>query len=57
MTPQYQDFLSLNKKEQKGVISFFDHFSNRVLQYSKNPENKINLPFTFHSVDDWKNIF
>ncbi len=50
-------YLSLSPEQQRKVNIFFDHFYNRILHYSKNPETKVNVPFNFNTPDNWQKIF
>lgn len=50
-------FLDLNEEQQRLANVFFDHFYNRVIHYSDNPDTKVNVPFNFNTPDKWKEIF
>ncbi|MCX6803128.1 MAG: methyltransferase domain-containing protein [Candidatus Diapherotrites archaeon] len=50
-------YIFLLEEEQRKVNSFFDHFYNRVIHYSKDPKNKVNVPFNFNTPDGWKKLF
>jgi ubiquinone/menaquinone biosynthesis C-methylase UbiE len=52
-----QIYLSLSSEQQRKINIFFDHFYNRVLHYSKNPETKVNVPFNFNTPKNWETIF
>jgi SAM-dependent methyltransferase len=51
------NYLSLSKEQQRMVNVFFDHFYNRVIHYSEDPDTKVNVPFNFNTPDGWKRIF
>jgi hypothetical protein len=44
-------------EQQRKANIFFDHFYNRVLHYSPNPENKVNVPFNFNTPNGWETLF
>ncbi len=51
-------FTRLPTSEQQRMSNiFFDHFWNRVLMYSDDPDKKINVPFNFNTPRGWSNIF
>lgn len=50
-------YVSLNEEQQRMVNIFFDHFYNRVIHYSKGPDQKVNVPFNFNTPDGWKKLF
>lgn len=47
----------LTAEEQFQANIFFDHFYNRVLHYSKDPQTKVNVPFNFNTPEGWKREF
>lgn len=50
-------FGKLSYEQQRYVNIFLDHFYNRVIHYSKDPANKVNVPFNFCTPIQWKEIF
>lgn len=50
-------YIHLSAEQQRLLNVFFDHFYNRILFYSPNPETKVNVPFNFNTPDNWKQIF
>lgn len=52
-----QRFKQLSPEQQRQFNIFFDHFYNRIIYYSKNPENKVNVPFNFNTPEEWNRIF
>ena len=57
MRQKTKNYLALSSEQQRKVNIFFDHFYNRILHYSKNPETKVNVPFNFNTPENWKEIF
>jgi len=51
------EFGKLGKEEQRLANIFFDHFYNRVIHYSDDPQNKVNVPFNFRTPPQWKEFF
>ena len=54
---QVNQFLALTQEQQRRVNIFFDHFYNRVIHYSSDPTQKVNVPFNFNTPDRWKQLF
>ncbi len=54
---QVQQYLALTHEQQRRVNIFFDHFYNRVIHYSSDPTQKVNVPFNFNTPDRWKQLF
>ncbi|HLC19570.1 MAG TPA: methyltransferase domain-containing protein [Candidatus Nanoarchaeia archaeon] len=52
-----KEFKALTAEQQRCATLFFDHFSNRVVQYSDEPSKKINVPYNFRKPLEWKEIF
>jgi len=52
-----KDYLSLSAEQQRTANVFFDHFYNRVIHYSENPDSKVNVPFNFNTPEGWKDFF
>ncbi len=52
-----QNYLMLTHEQQRKVNIFFDHFYNRILFYTKNPKNKVNVPFNFNTPQGWEKVF
>src|SRR3989344_2053505 len=52
-----KEFKALTTEQQRHANIFFDHFSNRVVQYSDEPSKKINVPYNFRTPSQWKDIF
>jgi SAM-dependent methyltransferase len=50
-------YFALNPEKQRCVNIFFDHFYNRVVHYSADPVNKVNVPFNFNTPESWKHLF
>jgi SAM-dependent methyltransferase len=50
-------YLLLNSEQQRMINIFFDHFYNRVIHYTENPDEKINVPYNFNTPGNWKVIF
>lgn len=64
-TNQFRD---LSKEQQLKANIFFDHFYNRIIHYSENEKQKVNIPFNFRQPlrliepkelleEGWENIF
>ncbi|MFH1650362.1 MAG: class I SAM-dependent methyltransferase [Candidatus Woesearchaeota archaeon] len=59
-TEMADDFKSLNTEDQRFANVFFDHFYNRVIHYSEDAKNKVNVPFNFRQPerkDSWTELF
>lgn len=54
---EFKDFLTLSDEEQRDSNIFFDHFWNRVQQFSDKKENKINVPNNHNTPSEWNTIF
>lgn len=54
---QVQQYLALTPEQQRRVNIFFDHFYNRVIHYTDDPTQKVNVPFNFNTPDTWKQLF
>lgn len=54
---QVQQYLALTPEQQRRVNIFFDHFYNRVIHYSDDPAQKVNVPFNFNTPEAWKELF
>jgi len=52
-----QQYLALTPEQQRRVNIFFDHFYNRVIHYTNEPTQKVNVPFNFNTPGAWKQIF
>lgn len=50
-------YLALTAEQQMKVNMYFDHFFNRVLNYSPNQQTKVNVPFNFNTPKNWQTIF
>ncbi|MCW4019097.1 MAG: class I SAM-dependent methyltransferase [Candidatus Bathyarchaeota archaeon] len=50
-------YLSLTPEQQMKANTFFDHFYNRVIHYSKNSDTKVNVPFNFNTPENWEKLF
>lgn len=48
------EFLSLSYEQQRLSSIFFDHFYNRLIHYSDNAEDKVNVPFNFNTPMAWE---
>ena len=57
MKKKITGYLKLSAEQQRLLNVFFDHFYNRILTYSTNPETKVNVPFNFNTPDNWKAVF
>lgn len=57
MKKELQVFLHLNSKQQRMINIFFDHFYNRLINYSENHSVKANIPFNFNTPERWEKIF
>ncbi len=57
MQEKTQTYRAMSAEQQRKTNIFFDHFYNRVLHYSKNPETKVNVPFNFNTPTNWKAVF
>jgi len=56
-TPQEEKFLGLTKDEQRFSNIFFDHFYNRAVHYSLEPDKKVPVPYNFWTPDKWRELF
>lgn len=54
---QVQQYLALTPEQQRRVNIFFDHFYNRVIHYTDDPTQKVNVPFNFNTPEMWKQLF
>ena len=52
-----EDFKDLDVEQQRKFTIFFDHFSNCVIQYQKDPKKRINCPFNFQTPENWQDSF
>lgn len=52
-----KEFAGLSAEQQKNSNIFFDHFYNRIIHYTTNPANKVNVPFNFNTPQSWKKFF
>lgn len=50
-------FTVLSPERQRLVNVYFDHFYNRILHYSDDPEKKVNVPYNFNTPEGWREIF
>jgi ubiquinone/menaquinone biosynthesis C-methylase UbiE len=50
-------YLTLDWEEQRRVNIFFDHFYNRIVHYSADPQKQVNVPFNFNTPQGWENLF
>jgi ubiquinone/menaquinone biosynthesis C-methylase UbiE len=57
MQQKIAGYIHLSAEQQRLLNVFFDHFYNRILTYSPNPETKVNVPFNFNTPDNWKQLF
>ena len=48
-----EDYLDIPREQQFKVNMFFDHFYNRVIHYSEDPDQKVNVPFNFNTPTGW----
>ena len=53
--PGYSKNLSVEETRLANI--FFDHFYNRIIHYSQALDNKVNVPFNFHTPLAWKKLF
>lgn len=51
------EFGKLGNEGQKSATAFFDHFYNRIIHYSNNPEEKVNIPGNFNTPTGWMDMF
>ena len=51
------DFGKLSSEQQRLTNVFFDHFYNRVIHYSDDPNKKVSVPFNFQTPTEWKKTF
>jgi SAM-dependent methyltransferase len=54
---QVQQYLALTPEQQRRVNIFFDHFFNRVIHYTDDPTQKVNVPYNFNTPEMWKQLF
>jgi SAM-dependent methyltransferase len=54
---QGQQYLALTPEQQRRVNIFFDHFYNRVIHYTDDPTQKVNVPYNFNTPEMWKQLF
>lgn len=54
---ELRSYARLDAEQQRMVNIFFDHFYNRVINYSNDPLKKANVPYNFNTPDGWKKIF
>lgn len=47
------NFGTLSAEEQRLANIFFDHLYNRIIHYSADPANKVNVPFNFNTPERW----
>ncbi|MFC1647708.1 class I SAM-dependent methyltransferase [Patescibacteria group bacterium] len=47
-------FLNLNDTMQRFSNAYFDHLYNRILHYSDDPSQKVNVPCNFDTPEGWK---
>ena len=52
-----QGGLTITPEQQRRVNIFFDHFYNRVIHYSTDPNSKVNVPYNFNTPERWKKEF
>jgi ubiquinone/menaquinone biosynthesis C-methylase UbiE len=57
MQKKTKNYLRLSAEQQRKVNIFFDHFYNRVLNYSKDSKTKVNVPFNFNTPANWEKVF
>lgn len=50
-------YVALNAEQQLRASIFFDHFFNRVVQYSEQHHTKVNVPFNLNTPAGWGKIF
>jgi len=53
---QLARFLALSPDQQRGGNAFFDHFYNRVLDYTEHTSEKINVPCNFFTPADLNHL-
>ena len=53
---KFKCFFGLGAKQQKRIIGFFDHFTNRVIYYYSKKQ-KASVPLNFYTIPEWKKIF
>lgn len=51
------DFVRLTVRDQFRANSFFDHLFNRCLFFSPTPSEKINVPYYYHTMNNWPGVF
>jgi 2-polyprenyl-3-methyl-5-hydroxy-6-metoxy-1,4-benzoquinol methylase len=51
------NFKALDHRRQMLANVFFDHFYNRVIHYSDDPNKKVPVPFNFCTTPGWKMFF
>lgn len=49
-----ESFLRLDALQQKFSNGFFDHLYNRIMHYSEDPSQKVNVPLNFDTPGGWK---
>lgn len=54
---QVEQYLVLTSEQQRRVNIFFDHFYNRVIHYTDDPTQKVNVPYNFNTPEMWKTLF
>ena len=52
-----EKYVRLSSDEQRLVNIFFDHFYNRIVHYSDDSENKVNVPYNFNTPSGWQKEF
>jgi SAM-dependent methyltransferase len=57
MQEKINRYLLLTAEQQMKVNTFFDHFYNRVIHYSRDSKTKVNVPFNFNTPNNWVTIF
>lgn len=51
-----ESFGALSFEEQRLANIFFDHLYNRLIHFSSNPANKVNVPFNFSTPEKWASL-
>ncbi|MFQ5648039.1 MAG: class I SAM-dependent methyltransferase [Candidatus Aenigmatarchaeota archaeon] len=52
-----EPFLKLSPEQHRKANMFLDHFYNRCIHYSDEPEKKVSVPFNFKTPEGWKELF
>ena len=52
-----KEFVSLKVEQQRMVNIYFDHFYNRIINYTNNPKEKALVPYNFNTPEGWQKLF